>query len=151
MWKWKGHVMSEIGWYKSDIKLSDVTTHRSNIESHPCFEILKRSLEAVAKEHKGNLTKYVTSYGGDKTPCDLAMSTPEFSRGVGIKIDTNTGEVNFLYDSYGGHEKLVQDITNEISQNYIAIALIRVMKSHGYHVNQERSEQPTSVKLVGVA
>jgi len=143
--------MSEIGWYKSDIKLSDMTTHRSNIESHPCFEILKKSLEMVAKEHKGNLTNYVNSYSGDKTPCNLAINTPEFSRGIGIKIDTNTGEVNFLYDSYGGYEKLVQDLTDEITQNYIAIALIRVMKSRGYRISEEKSEQQTSITLVGVA
>jgi len=121
----------------------------SNIEASPSFEILKRSLEIVADELGGELTNYVMDSSGRKTRCDLAIATPAFPRGVGIKIDKVTGEVMFLYDKYGGYEDIVRKITDEITQNYVAIALIRTMKSLGYHVEEEANKERETVVLVG--
>jgi hypothetical protein len=79
----------------------------------------------------------------------LAIVTPAFSRGVGIKIDRGTGEVTFLYDKYGGYDDIVGKITEETTQNYVAIALIRTMKSLGYHVEEKASKERETVVLVG--
>jgi hypothetical protein len=141
--------MSEIGWYKSLIRLAKVKAYSSNIEANPSFQLLKRSLEIVAQEHSGTLTNYVIDSLGRKTTCDLAITTADFSRGVGINIDKNTGEVTFLYDQYGGYGQLARKITEEITQNYVAIALIRGMKALGYKVKEEVSKQRETVVLVG--
>lgn len=141
--------MSEIGWYESMIRLAKIRAYSSNIEANPSFQLLKRSLETVAQEHGGALTNYVTDSLDRKTLCDLAIATADFSRGVGIKIDKNTGEVTFLYDQYGGYEQTARKITEEITQNYVAIALIRAMKSLGYKVEEQLSKDRETVVLVG--
>jgi hypothetical protein len=140
--------LSEIGLYKSRIRLN-LKEYTSNIEASPSFEILERSLEMVADEHGGRLTNYVMDSLGRKTHCDLAIVTPAFSRGVGVKIDRRTGKVMFLYDKYGGYDDIVRKITDEITQNYVAIALIRTMKSLGYHVEEEANKERETVVLVG--
>jgi len=126
----------------------------SNIEASPSFEILKKSLEIVAEKHRGRLTNYVMDSVGRKTYCDIAIVTPSFSRGVGIKIDRETGEVTFLYDEYGGFRSIARKITEEITQNYVAITLIRAMKSLGYHVEdvshvEDMSKERETIVLVG--
>ena len=141
--------MSEIGWYKSLIRLVKIRAYSSNIEANPSSQLLKRSLEIVAQERGGTLINHVADSLGRKTACDLAVTTADFSRGVGIKIDKNTGEVTFLYDQYGGYEQTARKITEEITQNYVAIALIRAMKSMGYTVKEEASKQRETVVLVG--
>jgi hypothetical protein len=140
--------LSEIGLFKSRIRLN-LKEYISNIEASPSFEILKRSLEIVADELGGELTNYVMDSYGRKTQCDLAIVTPAFPRGVGIKIDKVTGEVTFLYDNYGGYDDIVRKITDEITQNYVAIALIRTMKSLGYQVEEETNEKLKTLVLVG--
>lgn len=141
--------MSEIGWYKSRIRLAKVRAYASNIEANPSFQILKRSLGIVAQEHDGTITDQVTDAAGRKTTCDLAIKTQRFPRGVGIEINDKTGEVTFLYDQYGGQEQLASEISEEITQNYVSIGLIRAMKSLGYTVEEETPEQQATVALVG--
>ncbi len=103
----------------------------------------------ISQTHGGTLTKYVTDSYARKTTCDLAIKTPKFPRGVGIKINDNTGEVKFLHDQYGGYAQIARKITEEITQNYVTIALIRAMKSLGYKVEEEASKQRATVVLVG--
>lgn len=140
--------MSEIGLYKSRIRLA-LKSYASNIEASPSFEILKKSLEIVAEEYGGTLTNYVVDSIGRKAFCDFAIVTPSFSRGVGIKIDRRTGRVTFLYDAYGGYGNVAQKITDAITQNYVAIAMIRAMKSLGYNVAEGTSEKRETIVLVG--
>ena len=141
--------MSNISWYESSINLAKVRTYASNIEENPCFQILRRSLEIVAKENGGTLTDSVTDFRGQVTACDLAVTIPAFPRGIGVKIDRNTGKVSFLYDQYGGYEQLARKITGEITQNYVSIALISAMKSLGYRMEEENGRQQETVRLVG--
>jgi hypothetical protein len=139
--------LSEIGVYESKIRLG-VKGYASKIETSPSFEILKKSLEMVAEERRGRLTDYVMDSLGRKTQCDIAIVAPDFPRGVGVKIDRNTGEVTFLYDEHGGFGEVAKKITEEITQNYVAIALIRAMRSLGYRV-EDMSKERETVVLVG--
>jgi len=141
--------MSNISWYESSINIAKVRTYSSNIEANPCFQMLRRSLEIVAKETGGKLFNSVTDSIGRATDCDLAVTFPTFTRGIGVKVDRNTGQVAFLYDQSGGYEQLAHKITGEITQNYVSIALISAMKSLGYKVEEENDEQRETVRLVG--
>lgn len=141
--------MSNISWYESLISLAKVRTYASNIEANPCFQILRRSLEIVARENGGTLTDCVTDFRGQTTACDLAVAIPAFPRGVGLRVDRNTGQVTFLYDQYGGYEQIARKITEEVTQNYVSIALISAMKSLGYKVEEETNRQQETVRLVG--
>lgn len=141
--------MSNISWYESSINMAKVRTYSSNIEAHPCFQMLRRSMEIVAKEKGGRLTNTITDSRGQTTACDLAITFPAFTRGVGVKIDRITGQVAFLYDSYGGYEQLASGTTGEVTRNYVSIALISAMRSLGYRVEEVRSKRTETVRLVG--
>ncbi len=90
--------MSNISWYESSINMAKVRTYTSNIEANPCFQMLRRSLEIVAKDNGGKLVDSVTDFRGQATSCDLAITFPAFPRGIGVEVDRNTGRVSFLYD-----------------------------------------------------
>jgi hypothetical protein len=141
--------MSNISWYESSINMAKVKTYSSNIEAHPCFRMLRRSMEIVAKEKGGRLANSITDSRGQTTACDLAITFPAFPRGIGVKIDRNTGQVAFLCDNYGGYEQLASRITGEVTRNYVSIALISAMRSLGYKVEEVRSKQTETVRLVG--
>lgn len=150
--------MSEVGWYSSNIKFSKVKvptskveSHSANIENHPNYEILKKSMEMISKEQGGNLVNHVKDFSGNETICDLAINTPEFPRGVGIKINRDTGQTNFLFDDYGERGIYAKKITDLITQTYTSIAIIRAMKDRGFRVNEGTSEDKSTVVLMGSA
>jgi hypothetical protein len=142
--------MSEVGWYKSRIRVAGAETYGSNIEENPSFEILRRAMETVAREHGGALADSISDYYGNKTPCDLAVTTSGFGRGVGVKVDRRSGAVTFVYDPYGGYKDVARGIAEEITQNYVSIGLIRAMKALGYQVQEEPSRKTKTIVLTGV-
>lgn len=142
--------MSEVGWYKSRIRIAGVETHASNIEENPSFEILRRAMETVAREHGGALADSITDYYGSETPCDLAVTTSGFAQGVGVKVDRRSGAVSFVYDPYGSYKDVAQGLAEEITQNYISIGLIRAMRALGYQVQEEPTDKSKTVVLTGV-
>lgn len=137
--------MSEIGRYRSRIRV-----YASNIEEDPSFDILRRAAQAVAEESGGNLTDSVTDSSGRTTACDLAVASPAFPRGVGLKVDRSSGSVAFVYDASGGLRDVAQRVTEEITQNYVSIGLIRAMKALGYRVADESTDRAKTVVLTGV-
>lgn len=144
--------MSEVGWYRSQVRIPSVEAYASNLEQNPSFEILRRAMEIVAREHGGRVSDTVDDSYGRNTACDLAVSTPEFPRGVGVKVDRRTGQATFLYDLSGGQRQVAQGIADDITQNYVAICFIRAMKSLGYEVKEEpaKGSRAKAVILTGV-
>ena len=141
--------MSEVGWYRTRIRIPRVQAYASNIEESPPFEILRRAVEVAAEGRQGTLSGSVTDAGGRETSCDIAITTPDFPRGVGINIDRSSGAVAFLYDPSGGYRDVAKAITDEITQNYVSVGLIRAMKSLGYRVREESGTGAKAVVLVG--
>jgi len=141
--------MSEIGWYKSRIRLAKVSAYASNIEANPSYIIMKRSFEMASQDHGGVLTDFVVDSSGRKTNCDLALKAPNFPHGVGLRINSGSGEVEFLYEQYGEHTSEARNVTEEITQNYVSIALIRAMKALGYAVEEDASSSKETVVIVG--
>lgn len=133
--------MSEIGWYKSELKVR-------RAKGSPSLQVFQKALEMVVDEHGGKLATEVSDYYGNKTKCEFAIVLPEFLRGIGIQIERD-GSVNFVYDPYGEYERIVQDIVNEITQCYTSIGLIRAMKSLGYRVTDESKKEEKTVRLIG--
>jgi len=121
----------------------------SNIEMHPNFELLKKAIEIVAQKHSGRTQLYVVDALGRKEKCDIALATPDFSRGIGIKIDRNTGELYFLYDKYGVASNIAKKLSGEVLQHYTAIALINAMKAYGYSVREDASHKSDAIMLIG--
>lgn len=145
--------MSEVGWYETKLRIvAGTREYASRIEESPSFQILQRAVEMVSELYHGTMTQGVKDYFGNETQCNLAITVPGFERGIGIKIDRANGAVSFVYDPYGGYDEIAQELSDAITQNYAAIALIRAMKSLGYKVREEpaKAGQRRNVALIGV-
>ncbi|MEM2111587.1 MAG: hypothetical protein QXX08_06890 [Candidatus Bathyarchaeia archaeon] len=140
--------MSLIGWYKTRIKLDMMQKYGLNIETHPNFELLRKSIEIVAKKHNGEIRFHVVDALGREKKCDIAFATPDFSRGIGIKIDRNTGELYFLYDKYDDVSNIAKKLSGEVLQHYTAIALINAMKAYGYNVREDETQERDAIILI---
>ena len=80
--------------------------------------------------------------------CDWSLAGPIFERGLGIKVDRDTGDVTFICDSYGGYERLAGQIKEKVVQNYIALCVTRALASLNYEVEMEEVKHPTEGKKV---
>ncbi|MDI6895623.1 MAG: hypothetical protein AB1503_06970 [Bacillota bacterium] len=128
--------MSQVATYNSEICLGQPEPGQS-IEQLPGWEILRQAVEAVAEEKGGRVTRQITDYFGRHYDVDFAVITPEFPRGLGIKVSRATGEVRFMYDAYGGYEPVVRGLTESIQQNHSALAVARALEEMNYQVELE--------------
>lgn len=140
--------MSQVATYNTEICLGQPEPGQS-IEQLPGWEILREAVETVAEERGGRVTGYITDYFGRRYEVDFALITPEFPRGLGIKVSRATGEVRFTYDAYGGYEPIVRSLAESIQQNYSALAVARALKELHYQVElEEIADQGPDHKLV---
>lgn len=128
--------MSQVATYGTEICLGQPEPGQS-IEQLPGWEILRQAVEAVAEEKGGRVTRYITDYFGRHYEVDFGLMTPEFPRGLGIRVSRATGEVRFMYDAYGGYEAVVQSLAESVQQNYSALAVARALREMNYQVELE--------------
>ncbi|MEW6547726.1 MAG: hypothetical protein AB1446_12600 [Bacillota bacterium] len=140
--------MSQVATYSTEICLGQPEPGRS-IEQLPGWEILRQAVETVAEEKGGRVTRRIADYFGRHYDVDFALITPEFPRGLGIKVSRATGEVRFMYDAYGGYEQVVRSLCEAIQQNYSALAVARALQEMNYQVElEEITDQGPDRKLV---
>ena len=140
--------MSQVATYNTEICLGQPEPGQS-IEQLPGWEILRQAVEAVAEEKGGRVGRQITDYFGRHYDVDFALITPEFPRGLGIKVSRATGEVRFMYDAYGGYEPVVRSLAESIQQNYSALAVARALEEMNYQVElEEIVDQGPERKLV---
>jgi len=138
--------------------MSHISTYRANIRVNPVregpqdttWQILEEAVRAVADEHGGKLTEYVTDYFGRRTKVDFALVTPEFRNGIGIEVDSRSGQVSFAYDSYGHHQRVIDSLCREITQSYTALAVSRALDAMNYAVEYEEIGAETGERRVVV-
>lgn len=126
--------MSHVALYETQIRLA-LSGGSENLAADPGWQTLQDAVDVVAKEHGGQVTDSVTDTEGRRTRCDVALSVPEFRRGVGVRVNRGTGEVSFVYDTWGGYERTAQAICAEILQNYTALAVSRALAEMHYQVD----------------
>lgn len=126
--------MSHIASYSTRIRLP--VNPGEDLKASPAWEVLTGALEVTAREHNGAVTDFISDYYGRRWPCTLALVVPEFPLGIGLEVDTRTGEIRFVYDHYG-HESTVGRICDAINQNYTAVAVTRALRSLHYQVDLE--------------
>ena len=107
------------------------------MEELPGWEILRQAVETVAEERGGRVTHQVTDYFGRQYSVDFGLVTPDFPRGLGIKVSRVTGEVRVMYDAYGGYEGTARSLLESIQQNYSALAVARALQEMHYQVELE--------------
>lgn len=143
--------MSLEGSYTSQIKIPEtqLQSHAANIRETACMEILRLAMEKVAEDHGGMLDSSYTDNEGLVRKCLMAVRTSDFDRGVGAVLETD-GQVTFHYDAYGDSNGLGRSLCEEITQNYVTIAVLRAQKRLGFQVHLAEKNQESGKKTVYV-
>ncbi|HCJ10520.1 MAG TPA: hypothetical protein DHW14_05085 [Clostridiales bacterium] len=123
--------MSVISSYRTRIRLSPERLVGGEVD--PTWRLMEEAVQAAADELGGRVTDRITDYYGRVTVCDFAVVTPEFPRGVGVRVEPS-GEVVFIYDHYGGYQRVGAEIRERIAQNYAALAVARALEQMNYSV-----------------
>jgi hypothetical protein len=82
----------------------------------------------------------VTDYYGREMRCAFALVTPDFPRGIGVRVGTD-GNVTFIYDHYGGYQRVASALCERITQNYTALAVARALGEMNYSVEIEEARE----------
>lgn len=140
--------MSHVSSYKTDIKLETATGLGRQVEEDPGWDILSEAVFATAEEFNLDVTHSIRDYYGRSLLCDWALAGPGVERGLGIKVDRNTGEVAFVTDTYGGYERATGEIKERVVQNYSAICVAKALKELNYSVEVDEVKHPLEGKKV---
>jgi hypothetical protein len=126
--------LSHIASYKTKIKVKPGSPESPTSQNDPTWKMLRAAIEATAEDLGGTVGDSVLDYYSHRRYCDFAVSTPEFRRGVGVRVSRTTGEVRFLFDSYGDNQGAAKAIGDQITQNYTALAVARALRELNYDV-----------------
>lgn len=127
--------MSVVTSYSTRIRLEK--RPGQGVRETPGWLLLVDAIEAAAETHGGRKARSISDYFGRAHHCDLALVTPGFPRGIGIKVEAS-GDVTFLYDDYG-HGETARVLAGEVSQNFAALALARALEILNYSVEVEEA------------
>lgn len=142
--------MSHITSYKTNIKLETAIGKNRPVEEDPGWEILDQAIWAAAEEFNMNVSHTIKDYYGRSIYCDWAISGPEMPRGLGINVDRDTGQVLFSADTYGGFERIVEQVKERVVQNYSTICVTKALSALNYKVEVEEIKHPVEGKKVFV-
>lgn len=142
--------MSHITTYKTEIRLDSALSAGATVESDPGYEILRQAVEACAAELGLEVSPFIRDYYNRAIQCDFALWGPSVPRGVGVKVSRATGAVEFVYDDYGGYDRIVKQICETIVQNYQSIAVARALESLNYTVEYTEDAHPIEGRTITV-
>lgn len=140
--------MSHVSSYKTEIRLETALGEGRSVEEDPGYEILHEAILVTAEECNLDVSHSIRDYYGRSLPCDWGLTGPIFPRGIGVRVDRITGEVSFLADTYGGHERAAAEIKERVVQNYSAICVSRALRELNYSVEMEEVTHPIDGKRV---
>lgn len=121
--------------------MAKYTTKLTNVSP----QLMRQVLNTLAQKYKGHMATHVTDYYNKQTAVDMALITPQFQRGIGVRI-TN-GTLEFICDDYE-HQQIVTELQQQVQQYYTATAAIQALQELGYEV--QTSEMNGEFVLQGV-
>jgi len=133
--------LSHIASYKTKIRVRPGNPESPAAQSDPTWKMLRAAVEAAAEDLGGTVGDHILDYYNNRRYCDFAVSTPEFRRGVGIRVSRTTGEVRFLYDPYGDGRGAAKAIADRVAQNYMTLAVARALRQLNYEVEVTSGDQ----------
>lgn len=146
--------MSHIASYKTRIKVNPNCTSESSRRNDPTWRLLREAVEAAAEDLGGRVVTEITDYYARRVPCDFGIITPQWPRGVGIRISPVTGEVTFLYDPYEDRRGAAKKVAETVTQSYTALAVAQALRALNYEVEMdhvaESADGPRAVLVRGV-
>lgn len=132
--------------------MSHIVEEKTSIEN-PDRALLRQACEIVAQQHDGEVTDYHLDWYRNRctTNTGLALILPQMFRGIGLKVDEHTGALSFIGDSWGV-KPLYEQVQQEITQTYIALATMQALQEMGYSVQAtDDTTQQNLLILQGVS
>ncbi|MHB8928100.1 MAG: hypothetical protein ACYC9Q_10670 [Bacillota bacterium] len=133
--------MSHIASYKTKIRVKPGSPESPATRNAPTWKMLRTAIEAAAEDLGGTIGDSIIDYYNNRRYCDFAVSTPEFRRGVGIRVSRTNGEVRFVYDPYGDTKGAAKAIGDRVTQSYTTLAVARALKELNYDVEVTSGDQ----------
>jgi len=121
---------------------------------NPNVQLLKKAIMNVAKRRNLQTTEWIEDWYGNKqkvNPSGIGLKSDIMYRGVEIYIN-DKGEVVVGGDFYG-YKSEVEQLQNELAQEYTAEALRSYGVASGYVVQKQYVEQKNrhvAIEVVGV-
>jgi len=143
--------MSHIATYHTRIRVKPLPADSEAAREDPSWQLLREAVAMTANELGGQVTDSVRDYYDAVRWCDIGIITPDFSRGVGLRVVRQTGEIHFLYDPYGDRSGAAKRICDRVTQNYTTLATVRALQALNYDIEIETTEEgPTGRRLVTI-
>jgi len=117
---------------------------------NPNQQLLKATVEAIAKELGGQVTTSVRDYYGNAMNVVAGIVNNVFPRGVGVKVNER-GEVEVVGDFWGVPKAEVQRFQQLLTQYYTAMAVQQALSALGYRVEVQEQKQRERIFIRGVA
>ncbi len=133
-----GPGVSHIASYKTRIKLNPNCTSEHARQNDPTWRLMREAIEAAAADLGGQVVTEITDYYSRHVPCDFGIVTPQWPRGVGIRVSPVTGEVTFLYDPYEDRRGAAKKIAETVTQSYTALAVAQALRALNYEVEMDQ-------------
>jgi len=136
--------------YRTEVVIpkTEIVSSAANIRGNPCLEILQLAVDKVAEDRGGSVGETYSDSAGRQRTCLMSMSTPNFPLGIGISVGRD-GRINFHYDALGGRE-IAQGICDEVTQNYVVIAVMRAQRMLGFDIQVQDRQALGNRKMVTV-
>jgi len=117
--------------------MSHIANYATEIQN-PDLNLLAQAFQVVAQTHGGQVGSQVFEYSNSYAQdVQLALTTPNFKRGIGIKIGAN-GKLEFVGDPYNA-QKQWAELQQEILNTFTALGFNDALLELGYAVDIEQS------------
>jgi len=114
---------------------------------NPSLDLLKKVVEALAKELGGQVVYEIEDYYGHRRSDFLiGVKTYQIPRGIGVKVN-EAGEVELVGDFYMVRRE-VEEFQRRLTQSYIASATAIALKHLGYQTQTQRVGNKVFIKAV---
>jgi hypothetical protein len=108
--------------------MSHITVQSTKIKD-PNVELFNEALQHVLGQYRGGQIKdFYYDYNGQRHHVPLAVFTKQVHRGIGIKVNKETGYLEFISDDYN-NQLICSRIKGQIIQTYVLMALERVLQT----------------------
>jgi molybdopterin converting factor small subunit len=117
---------------------------------NPSTQLLKKTVEVIAKEVNGEVINSVRDYYGNvRADFIIGVKNNTFHRGVGVKINER-GEVELIGDFWGIPNSEVERFKQLLVQNYTTLAIQESLIQLGYNVQTQKVQDKIYVRGVAL-
>jgi len=126
------------------VPISHISLIKIKIKN-PNKELLKKTIEELAKEMNGSITNSVRDFYGNTYNVILAVKNEDFKFGIGVKVNEN-GEVEIVGDFYKVPRHKIEEFQQKLIQRYTSNALQLALIQLGFQTQTQKLQDKIIVR-----